>query len=49
MLTDMRCHSNIPDIQPFTGANCNTIGCKVTGRMLVNKWDMQTFDIGKVI
>jgi hypothetical protein len=47
MLTDMRCYSSIPDIQPFTGANCNNIGCKVTDRMLVNKWEMQTFDIDR--
>jgi hypothetical protein len=47
MLTDMRCHSSIPDIQPFAGANCNTIGCKVMDRMLVNKWEMQTFDIDR--
>jgi hypothetical protein len=47
MLTDMRCHSSTPDTQPFTGAECNNIGCKITDRMLVNKWEMQTFDIDR--
>jgi hypothetical protein len=45
MSKDMRRHSSIPDIQPFTGTIWNTISCKIMDRMLVNKWEMQTFDI----